>query len=536
MRKLLVKGLTAAFLCASFTQVNAQKADPAATVEKFNTLLYYIEQMYVDSVDSEHLVETAITNMLTELDPHSVYISKEDIQAANEPLNGNFEGIGVQFNIMKDTIFVVSTIAGGPSEKVGLMSGDKIVTVDGETAAGIGIKNTDVMALLKGPKGTKVTVGVKRGKSKKLTDYEITRDRIPIYSVDASFMVDDNIGYVKVSRFAKTTMRELRAALIKLKAEGMNSLILDLQGNGGGLLQTAIEMADEFLTDNKLLVYTEGRSFPKEETMSHREGMFEKGRLVVLIDEGSASASEIVTGAVQDWDRGLVVGRRSFGKGLVQRPVPLPDGSFVRLTVQKYYTPSGRCIQKPYEDGVEAYRKEKYERYENGELMSMDGLEFPDSLKFKTNIKKRTVYGGGGILPDIFVSIDTTQSSAYFSDLIRTGTMNQFILQWVDGNRKKLMKDYPTDRDFIDKFEVTDQMMEEFIAYAEKEEIPFVEEDWKTSVNAVKIRTKALVGRNLFDSVVFYNVINDLNPSFKKAVEVLKDGTFEKAKLAHSDF
>lgn len=536
MKKILFKALALAFLCGTFVQAHAQKSNPAATVEKFNTLLYYIEQMYVDSVDSEGLVETAITNMLLELDPHSVYISKEDIQAANEPLNGKFDGIGVQFNIMKDTIFVVSTIAGGPSEKVGIQSGDKIVTVDGELAAGIGITNTDVMGLLKGPKGTKVVVGVKRGKSKKLIDFEITRDQIPIYSVDASFMVDDEIGYIKVSRFAKTTMRELRAGLTKLKAEGMTSLILDLQGNGGGLLMTAIEMADEFLTDNKLLVYTEGRAFPKDETYSHREGMFEKGRLVVLIDEGSASASEIVTGAVQDWDRALVVGRRSFGKGLVQRPVQLPDGSFVRLTVQKYYTPSGRCIQKPYDDGVEAYRNEKYERLENGELTSLDGIEFPDSLKYKTNIKKRTVYGGGGILPDIFVSIDTTQSSTYFSDLIRTGTMNQFILQWVDQNRKSLMKTYPTSQDFIADFEVTDKMKEEFIAYGEKEDIPFVEEDWKVSENAIAIRTKALVGRNLFDYAVFYQVINGLNPSFKKAVEVLNDGTFEKAKLAHSDF
>jgi len=536
MKNIFFKGLALTFLCASFVQANAQKANPAATVEKFNTLLYYIEQMYVDSVDSEKLVEVAITNMLLELDPHSVYISKEDIQAANEPLNGKFDGIGVQFNIMKDTIFVVSTIAGGPAEKVGLQSGDKIVTVDGEIAAGIGITNTDVMGILKGPKGTKVVVGVKRGKSKKLMDYEIIRDQIPIYSVDASFMIDDEIGYIKVSRFAKTTMRELRAGLSALKAEGMTSLVLDLQGNGGGLLNTAIDMADEFLTDNKLLVYTEGRAFPKDETFSSREGMFERGRLVVLIDEGSASASEIVTGAVQDWDRALVVGRRSFGKGLVQRPVQLPDGSFVRLTVQKYYTPSGRCIQKPYDDGVEAYRNEKYERLENGELTSMDGIEFPDSLKFKTNIKKRTVYGGGGILPDVFVSIDTTQSSAYFSDLIRTGTMNQFILQWVDQNRKSLIKSYSTSQDFIADFEVTEKMVQEFIAYAEKEEIPFVEEDWKTSENALKIRTKALVGRNLFDYAVFYQVINDLNPSFKKAVEVLKDGTFEKAKLAHSDF
>ncbi|MDP4586631.1 MAG: S41 family peptidase, partial [Flavobacteriales bacterium] len=309
------------------TALSAQTIDQKKTSEKFSTLLYYIEQMYVDSVDSEALVETAIVGMLEELDPHSSYISAADVAEANAPLKGNFDGIGIQFNILKDTILVVSPISGGPSEKLGIQAGDKIVIIDGENVAGVGVSNNDVRDKLMGPKDTKVTVGIKRKGSKKLLEFEIIRDKIPIFSVDASYMVDDEIGYVKVNRFGKTTMQELREALMKMKSQGMKDLILDLQGNGGGYLQTAIDMADEFLSEQKLIVFTQGRSFPKDDFYARREGLFEKGRLVVLIDEGSASASEIVSGAIQDWDRGLIVGRRSFGKGLVQRPVPLPDGA-----------------------------------------------------------------------------------------------------------------------------------------------------------------------------------------------------------------
>lgn len=536
MKHPLFRGLLALFTFFLSVSATAQNNDPKATTEKFNTLLYYIERMYVDSVNSQELVEKAIVHMLEELDPHSVYISKEELAAANEPLQGNFEGIGIQFNILKDTIFVVATIAGGPSEKLGIMAGDKIITVDGKNVAGININNQDVMGMLKGPKGTTVKVELKRAGVKKLLDFDIVRDKIPIYSVDASYMIDDQIGYVKVNRFAKTTMVELREALVKLKSEGMTSLVLDLQGNGGGLLNTAIEMADEFLTDNRLLVYTEGRSFPKDETFSHRQGLFEKGRLVVLIDEGSASASEIVSGAIQDWDRGLIVGRRSFGKGLVQRPVELPDGSAVRLTVQKYYTPSGRCIQKPYDEGIEAYQKEKFERFETGELLSLDKLDFPDSLKYTTNIQKRTVYGGGGILPDIFVPIDTTYSSEYFNDMLRKGAMNQYALTWVDQNREMLSAKYKSSEEFVKTFEVSRDITDGLVKYVDKEGVPFVKEDWDRSFEAIKIRMKALIGRNLYDYNVFYEVINHLSPAYVKAISVLHDGTFEKAKLAHADF
>ena len=519
----------------SFT-ASAQKGDPKATSEKFNTLLYYIESMYVDSVETEKLVEHAIRNLLEELDPHSVYISKEDMQDANEPLNGSFEGIGVQFNIVKDTIYVITPISGGPSEKLGIQAGDKIIEVEGEPVAGVGITNNDVRKLLKGPKGTRVAVGIQRKGADDLLDFTITRDKIPIFSVDATFMIDDDIGYIKVNRFAKTTMRELREGLAELKSNGMKQLILDLQGNGGGMLATAIDMADEFLSGDKLIVYTEGRTFPRDNTHGRRDGVFEKGNLIVLVDEGSASASEIVSGAVQDWDRGLIVGRRSFGKGLVQRPVPLPDGSAVRLTVQKYYTPTGRCIQKSYEDGIDAYRSEKYDRYLTGELSGLEGIDLPDSLRYETKIKKRSVYGGGGILPDVFVPIDTTYQSALFSSMLRAGVTNDFALNFVDPRRDALAQQFPTMDDFIQKFEITEAMMTELIELSKEKEVEFNDEEYARSEFAIKTRVKALIGRNLYDYSAFYKVVNVLNPSYMKAVEIFQDGSFKKMNLAFSDF
>ena len=514
----------------------SQSSDFEEQGQKFNTLLYYMDQLYVEDTDMESLVETAIVNMLEEMDPHSVYIPAEELQAADEPLNGNFEGVGIQFNIFRDTIMVVSPISGGPSEKLGIMAGDRIVTVDGEVVAGTGVTNKDVQRLLKGPKGTLVTVGIKRGNDPELLTFEIIRDKIPIFSVDASFMVAPGIGYVKVNRFSKSTMSELYKAFAKLQQEGMEDLILDLQGNGGGMLRTAIQMADEFLSEQKLIVYTEGRSFPRDDTYARIPGRFEKGRLVVLIDQGSASASEIVSGAVQDWDRGLIVGRRSFGKGLVQRPVNLPDGSAVRLTVQKYYTPSGRCIQKPYDEGVDAYRMEKFDRYDTGELMSLDSLNLPDSLKYETRLRGRTVYGGGGIVPDVFVPLDTTDNSAYFSSILRKGLDNRYALTYVDSRRAELEEAYPTEDIFLEKFEVTGQMLEDFQAFATDEGVEFDEEDWSKSGDAIALRLKAMMGRNLLEQSTFYRVISGLNESLERAIEILQDGTFEKANLAHDTF
>jgi carboxyl-terminal processing protease len=518
----------------------AQNSTQAAT-KKFGTLLNMLDKLYVDSVDMDELVEVAITKMLEELDPHSIYFSEEDLREANEPLVGSFEGVGVQFNIFKDTIMVVSPIAGGPSERLGIRAGDRIVQVEDEYVAGVGVSNKDVIRLLKGPKGSMVKVFIKRDGEKDLLEFNIERDKIPIFSVMAAHMIDEDIGYIKVSRFAKTTLEELRTALKELNSKGMKDLVLDLQGNGGGMLRTAINMSDEFLTEDKLIVYTEGRAFPREDTFTSYEGLFESGRLVILMDGGSASASEIVAGAVQDWDRGLIVGRRSFGKGLVQRPIKLGDGSAIRMTVQKYYTPAGRCIQKSYEEGVEAYRLEKYERFESGELLSVDSLDLPDSLKYFTRIKKRTVYGGGGIIPDVFVPIDTTSNSESFRILLRKGLMSRYALEFVDNNRTNIESDYPTEDDFVANFSVSESEIEKFKVWAESqgtEESPIVisEEDWTISGSAIILRLKAFMGRNVYEQSTFYRIIGGLNESLQEAVKILKDGTFEKSDLAHRTF
>ncbi len=517
---------------------SAQIKNPSETTEKFATLLNYIDLMYVDTIKAAELTEKAIVHMLEELDPHSVYLSKEEVQSANEPLQGSFDGIGVQFQILHDTILVVEPIQGGPSEKLGIRSGDKIVKIDGENVAGIGIKNSDVMKKLKGPKGTKVTVGIERNHEAELYYYTITRDKIPIYSSDASYMVAPGIGYVKISRFAQTTAEEMRKAITELRAEGMKDLVLDLQGNGGGLLDIAVEMCDEFISGDRLLVYTEGRAFPRDERRADptKKGIFEKGRLIVLIDESSASASEILSGAIQDWDRGLIIGRRSFGKGLVQRPVRLPDGSMVRLTVQKYFTPSGRCIQKSYEDGLAEYEKDKEKRFKNGELFSLDSLNLPDSLKYYTNLKNRTVYGGGGILPDIFVPLDTSENSNYFSEMLRTGINNDWVMNYTNAQRAALLEKYPDIKSFVANYNLPENALPEMIDMLAKKDVPFNESQFKVSEHAIRVRTKALVARNLYDNEAFYVLINELNPALKKAVKVLQDGSFEKMKLAYSDF
>ena len=531
--------LTAVFTLSLFSSdfLSAETSTQAAT-KKFGTLLQMLDRLYVDSVDTEELVEIAIIKMLEELDPHSIYFSKEDLQEANEPLDGSFEGVGIQFNIFKDTIMVVSPIVGGPSERLGIMAGDRIIKVDDEITAGVGVSTKDVIRLLKGPKGSTVRVYIKREGVRDEIVFDIIRDKIPIYSVVATHMIDDRIGYIKINRFAKTTMVELRASLKELNAAGMKDLILDLQGNGGGMLRTAINMADEFLSNTKLIVYTEGRAFEREDTYASHKGLFEKGRLVILVDGGSASASEIVAGAVQDWDRGLIVGRRSFGKGLVQRPINLGDGTAVRMTVQKYFTPAGRCIQKPYTEGVEAYRNEKYDRYVSGELLSLDSLDLPDSLKFTTNIKHRTVYGGGGILPDIFVPIDTTSNSKSFRTILNKGLMSKYALEFVDSRRESLESTYPTEDSFVHDFSFTDSQVSDFRSWVtdEGEDLTISDEDWEASGDAIVIRIEAFIGRNLFEPSTFYRVIGKLNETLQEAIEILSDGRFEKEKLAHRTF
>ena len=523
--------ISALFLGINISVAQTESASIQEDFEKFNTMLYQVNKYYVDSVDTPKLVEDAIRKVLEDLDPHSVYIPKKELQKMNEPLVGNFDGIGVQFNILKDTIVVVNPIPGGPSEKLGIKASDKIVAIEGENVAGIGITNSDVVSKLRGKKGTVVNVEISRRGEKKFLEFAITRDKIPIFSVDAGYMATPKTGYIKVNRFAATTMEEFHKELAELQEQGMENLILDLQGNGGGYLKTAIALADEFLTADQKIVYTEGRTFKKEEHFATERGSFESGKLVVLIDEGSASASEIVSGAIQDWDRGIIIGRRSFGKGLVQKPFMLPDGSAMRLTISRYYTPSGRCIQKPYEDGVESYIKEKYERYSNGELFSLDSIVFPDSLKFSTS-KNRVVYGGGGILPDVFVPIDTNGGSNYFSQLIRKGIINTFTLDIVDQKRKKLLKEYPTVEEFKQNFTLEGELLAELIKQGEKEGIEQNEEDLAKSKDLLLLRTKALIARNLYNNEAFYYIINDINDAYQKALEAIDDGTYAKTLLA----
>jgi carboxyl-terminal processing protease len=509
-------------------------------VYKYSKALGYIDSYYVDSVNKEKLVEKAIVEMLKELDPHSVYISKEDVKKMNEPLEGSFEGIGVQFNIMNDTLLVVSPISGGPSEKVGILSGDRIVKIDTENVAGIGLTNEMVFDRLKGKKGTKVVVQIKRHGVKELLDFEIIRDKIPIYSLDAAYMVDEKnkVGYIKLNRFSATTMDEFKEGMAKLKNQGIENLILDLTDNGGGYLNMAFELADEFMENSQMIVYTEGLKNPRQDMRATSSGSFKQGRVVIMIDEGSASASEIVSGAIQDWDRGVLVGRRTFGKGLVQRPLNLPDGSAMRLTIARYYTPTGRLIQKSYEGGTDAYHKDLVNRYNNGELSNEDSIHFPDSLKYATLVNKRVVYGGGGIMPDIFVPIDTADYSDYYRDLIRKGIINQYVLQYMDKNRKSLENKYlgkKKDKDFSyfkENFEIDEDFLTGLLAHAEKEKLKFNEEEYNRSLNHLKVNLKALVARDIFTVSEFYEIINETDKVFLEAVKVIQDEELYNSKLA----
>ena len=460
--------LPALFSLLLFSNLFAQNPSFNVNSTKINQVIRSINELYVDTVNFDHLVEIGIIEMLKDLDPHSIYIPVKEVQAANEPLQGAFDGIGVTFQIIKDTISVMEVLVGGPSEKVGLQAGDKIIKVDSSVATGKTINNKWVQDHLRGPKGTKVSVLVKRGRKIEPLEFTITRGKIPMNSINVYFMVDAKSGYIRLERFAQTSPEEFNTALTKLQARGLENLILDLRGNGGGYLEVAFKISNEFLNAGQLIVYTNNRHNERQEFRSTGNGNFNKGKLIVLVDENSASASEIVSGAVQDWDRGLVMGRRTFGKGLVQKPLNLSDQSQMRLTTSHYYTPTGRCIQKPFKDGLENYYNDLNNRNKHGEFLTPDSISFPDSLKYYTP-KRRTVYGGGGIMPDIFVPVDTTKYSSLYNELVRKGVFGAFTMDYMDIHKADFLKKYPTIEDFKNNFIVSDELYKELMDYAKKE-------------------------------------------------------------------
>lgn len=492
------------------------------SLTKFRQVLTYIENDYVDEVDSDQLVENAIKSVLKDLDPHTSYIPPKDLALIQSRLEGNYEGIGVEFNIFKDTIHVVSPLSGGPSEKLGIKAGDKIVRVDGANVASVGMTNQKVVDMLRGPGGSEVTVSILRNGEDELIDFTIERDVIPQYSVDVSYMVDEEIGYIKIARFANSTYLEFKEALLKLQDQGMKNLVIDLTGNPGGYLNRAVQIADELLAGRQMIVYTDGKEKRyTEEHFSGEEGDFEEGSVVIMLDEGSASASEIVAGAIQDHDRGIIVGRRSFGKGLVQLPLDLTDGSELRLTISRYYTPSGRSIQKNYENGnLDDYYREAYERYESGELYSPDSIKVNDSLVFRTD-KGRIVYGGGGITPDYFVPLDTAQNSRYLNRLFSTNSMQEYTLKYAQDNNEKL--ESMGLQSFQDSFEVTDEMLNDLVALAEGNKLTFAERDFNKSKKLLRQLTKAYIARGIWDNDGFYPIFNEQDEIFQKAIRLMDE-------------
>lgn len=490
---------------------------------KFGRLLRLVDGYYVDSTNIDKLTERAIVNLLSELDPHSTYISKDEVDKMNEPLKGNFEGIGISFNIFKDTLLVTTTISGGPSEKVGLRAGDRIIEVNDTSIAGTGLKNSDVFRLLRGKKGTRVDLTVLRKPKNELLDFTIIRDKIPIFSLDASYMIDESTGYIKLNKFAATSTQEFLTAMKELKKENIENLILDLRGNTGGYLKTAIEISDQFLNNRDLVVFTEGMNEPKREYKASSGGSFKTGNLVVLIDENSASASEIVSGAIQDWDRGVIIGRRSFGKGLVQKPFFLTDGSMVRLTTAHYYTPSGRCIQKPYENGVKEYRKDYVNRMTSGEMFSADSIHFDESQKYKTLVNGRDVFGGGGIMPDIFIPMDTSVHYKYINRLRRKTIIYNFVLDYVDKNRDDIKDKYPEFEQYEKDFKVTPEMINEIVARGEKEDIEKDEESLAFAEKSMKKEIKAIIARDIYSRNDFFKIYYKDDEVILKALEVLEN-------------
>ena len=510
----IISGSSSIGLSGSIFPVGAAKYD------KFNDVINYIQNSYVDTVSRKQLTDEAISSLLEKLDPHSAYISAAEFNDANDPLLGSFEGIGVEFRVQRDSVTVMNVIPGGPSESIGVIAGDRIVKVDGKNIAGIKISNNDVIKKLKGKRGTKVAISVFRRGVNKLIPFTITRDVIPTYSLDIAYMLTSKIGYIRLNKFSATTFQEFDDALKKLKEKGMTKLVLDLRDNGGGYLQAAIDIADEFLSEGKLIVYTKGIHKPKSVEYATNKGNFEKGQLVILVNEFTASASEIVSGAIQDNDRGIIIGRKSFGKGLVQEQVKLSDGSAIRLTIARYYTPTGRCIQRPYNEGTEEYYNQFYEQLIAGESENHDSIKFADSLKFKTP-KGKIVYGGGGIMPDVYITVDKDEKSKYFNLLFNKGFIFQFAFDYVDKNRQNLKRMYENSQEYINGFTVTDAILNDLINYSTKNGLKKDENGIKLSGDKIKIYLKANIGRNIFREDAYYPVIQKVDNTLIKAISVL---------------
>ena len=520
------KILVSCVLCLAAVSTHAQfriNSGDDSPIRKLQFAEIAISNLYVDSVDEKKLVEDAIRGMLDKLDPHSSYMTPKEVKDANEPLNGNFEGIGVQFNMIEDTLLVIQPVTNGPSEKVGIIAGDRIVSVNDSAIAGVKMSKEEIMKRLRGPKGTKVKLVVIRQGIKDRLTFTVVRDKIPVKSVDAVYMIRPQIGYIRIGNFGATTHQEFLEGLKTLRDQGMQHLILDLQENGGGYLKAAVDIANEFLQRNDLIVYTVGRKVPRTEYKADGGGVMRDGKVVVLVDSYTASAAEIVTGAIQDQDRGIVVGRRTFGKGLVQRPLDMPDGSMIRLTIAHYYTPSGRCIQKPYTKGENRdYAMDVINRLKSGELTNADSIHFADSLKFETLKERRAVYGGGGIMPDEYIPLDTTVYTRFHRELTAKSIVLQHNLRYVDNHRKQLKKTWTSFDAFKQNFQVPQSLVDAILKDGEKQNIkPKNQAELEKTLPHLRLQLKALIARDIWDMSEYYSIFNEENEMVKRALEVM---------------
>lgn len=523
IKHILSTGVLALATMATVAQ-SPIKIDPNGPLRKLQIAEFVVNNFYVDSVDEKKLVEDGIKGMLEKLDPHSTYSTPKEVKSFNESISGNFDGIGVQFNMIEDTLLVIQPVVKGPSEKVGIVAGDRIVLVNDTAIAGVKMSREEIMRRLRGPKGTEVKLGIVRRGIKDMLTFNVVRDKIPVKSVDASYMIRPNVGYLRIGNFGATTYDEVKECLKALKKQKMSTLLLDLQGNGGGLLSSAVSIVNEFLSEGDLIVYTQGRRTPRFEYKAKGNGQYQDLKLVVLVDEYSASAAEIVTGAMQDQDRATVVGRRTFGKGLVQRPFDLPDGSMIKLTVSHYYTPSGRCIQKPYVKGkAEDYAMDVVNRLKHGELASADSIHFADSLKCYTLKKHRTVYGGGGVMPDYFVPLDTTIYTKFHRELSAKGCIVQANLRYIDNHREELKKRYKTFKAFRDNYDVPQTLIDDLLREGEKKDVrPKDDAELEKSLPRIKLQLKALVARDLWDMSEYFAITNEENDIVRKALELVE--------------